>query len=106
MPTAAANPDGTYSHPIATASPAPNSPATPMIGAPQDEFFFHFGRISEEALAQLKRALRGASRECAEIIERDRSTAQKRSGAAFVLAVRPWNYSEFSQFDRDSPAAS
>ena len=66
-----------------------------------EEFFFHGGRVSEEALAQLKRALRGASRECAEIIERDRSTTQERKGAAFVLALRPWNYSGFAQFDRE-----
>jgi AcrR family transcriptional regulator len=67
-----------------------------------EEFFFHGGRVSDEALTQLKRALRGASRECAEIIERDRSTTQQRNGAAFVLALRPWNYSGFSQFDRES----
>jgi Cro/C1-type HTH DNA-binding domain len=66
-----------------------------------EEFFFHGGRVSDEALAQLKRALRAASRECAEIIERDRSTTRPRYGAAFVLAVRPWNYSGFAQFDRD-----
>ena len=79
--------------------------ASPFAG-PQEEFFFHGGRVSDEAMAQLKRALRRASSECAEIIERDRSTTQKRAGAAFVLAVRPWNYSGFAQFDRDSPAAS
>jgi AcrR family transcriptional regulator len=79
--------------------------ASPFAG-PQEEFFFHGGRVSDEALAQLKRALGGASRECAEIIERDRSTTQNRKGVAFVLAVRPWNYSGFAQFDRDSPAAS
>jgi len=73
---------------------------------PQEEFFFHGGRVSDEALGQLKRALRGASRECAEIIERDRSTTQKRKGAAFVLALRPWNYSGFAQFDRDSPRSA
>jgi hypothetical protein len=73
---------------------------SPFAG-PVEEFFFHGGRVSEEALAQLKRALRNASRECAEIIERDRSTTQIRKGAAFVLAVRPWNYSGFSQFDRN-----
>lgn len=76
----------------------------PFAG-PQEEFFFHGGRVSDEALAQLKRALRGASRECAEIIDRDRSTTQRRNGAAFVLAMRPWNYSGFAQFDRDYPAA-
>jgi len=74
--------------------------ACPFAGA-LEEFFFHGGRLSDEALAQIKRALRGASRECAEIIERDRSTTQPRQGAAFVLAVRPWNYSGFAQFDRE-----
>ena len=77
---------------------------SPFAGA-QEEFFFHGGRVSEEAVAQLKRALRAASRECAEIIERDRSTSQPRRGAAFVLAVRPWNYSGFDQFDREQPTS-
>jgi hypothetical protein len=48
-----------------------------------------------------KRVLQGAARECVEIIERDRSTTQDRFGAAFVLALRPWNYSGFRQFDRE-----
>jgi hypothetical protein len=68
---------------------------------PPEEFFFHGGRVSRDALARMKRALQGAARECAEIIERDRSTTQDRFGAAFVLALRPWNYSGFKQFDRD-----
>ena len=68
---------------------------------PDEEFFFHGGRVSQDALARMKRALQSAARECAEIIERDRSTTQDRFGAAFVLALRPWNYSGFKQFDRD-----
>jgi hypothetical protein len=68
---------------------------------PTEEFFFHGGRVSEEALARMKRALQGAARECAEIIERDRSGSAERFGAAYVLALRPWNYSGFKQFDRD-----
>jgi Cro/C1-type HTH DNA-binding domain len=68
---------------------------------PNEEFFFHGGRVSQDALARMKRALQGAARECAEIIERDRPTTQDRFGAAFVLALRPWNYSGFKQFDRD-----
>jgi hypothetical protein len=68
---------------------------------PTEEFFFHGGRVSEDALARMKRALQGAARECAEIIERDRSSTKDRFGAAFVLALRPWNYSGFKQFDRD-----
>ena len=75
------------------------------FAGPLEEFFFHGGRVSDEALAQIKRSLRAASRECAEIIERDRSTTQPRNGAAFVLAMRPWNYSGFAQFDRNPPAA-
>lgn len=70
------------------------------FSGPQEEFFFHGGRVSDEALAQLKRSLRAASRECAEIIDRDRSTTQQRNGTAFVLALRPWNYSGFRQFER------
>ncbi len=76
------------------------------FAGPLEEFFFHGGRVSDDALAQLKRALRGASRECAEIIERDRSTRQQRKGAAFVLALRPWNYSGFAQFDRELAGAA
>jgi AcrR family transcriptional regulator len=68
---------------------------------PTDEFFFHGGRVSAQALGQIKRALQGAARECAEIIERDRSSTEERFGAAYVLALRPWNYSGFKQFDRD-----
>jgi AcrR family transcriptional regulator len=68
---------------------------------PTEEFFFLGGRVSAQALGRMKRALQGAARECAEIIERDRSSTQERFGAAFVLALRPWNYSGFKQFDRD-----
>jgi AcrR family transcriptional regulator len=66
-----------------------------------EEFFFHGGALSDETLAQLKRALQNASRECVEIVESERAPWEKRSGAAFVLAVRPWKYSGFGQFDRD-----
>ncbi len=72
----------------------------------QEEFFFHGGRLSDDAFAHIKRALRAASRECAEIIERDRLTTQPRKGGAFVLAVRPWHFSGFAQFDREPTASS
>ena len=73
--------------------------ASPFAAA-NEEFFFHGAPLSEEALAQLKRALQGASRECMQIIEQDRSAPQHRRGCAFVLAVRSWTYSGFSEFDR------
>jgi len=66
-----------------------------------EEFFFHGGAMTDSALLQVKRALQNASRECVEVIERDRGVAQPRRGTAFVLAVRPWNYSGFSEFERD-----
>jgi AcrR family transcriptional regulator len=66
----------------------------------QEEFFFHGGRASEEALGEIKLALRNASRQCAEILERDRGPHERRRGAAFLLALRPWSYSGFEQFER------
>jgi transcriptional regulator with XRE-family HTH domain len=68
---------------------------------PHEEFFFHGGVVTDGALLQLKRTLQNASRECVEIIERDRSVEQARRGTAFVLALRPWDYSGFAQFERD-----
>ena len=67
---------------------------------PADEFYFHGGTVSEAAFAQLKRAARHAAAECVEIIERDRGVPARRSGAAFVVALRPWDYSGFSSFRR------
>jgi hypothetical protein len=73
--------------------------SSPFAGA-NEEFFFHGGAVSEKALGELRRALRNATRECVEIVEGDRGAWDSRNGAAFVLAVRPWKYSEFAQFDR------
>jgi hypothetical protein len=44
--------------------------------------------------------LRNTARQCAEIIERDRAPRDNRHGAAFVLALRPWKYSGFGEFER------
>lgn len=66
-----------------------------------EEFYFHGGAVSEAALAQLSGAIRDAAGACVGIIERDREfPARRRGGAAFVLALRPWNYSGFSRFLR------
>jgi AcrR family transcriptional regulator len=66
----------------------------------QDEFVFHGAPVSPETRAQLKRALQNAARECVDLIEGDRSPWNERSGTAFVLALRPWLYSGFAQFNR------
>jgi DNA-binding Xre family transcriptional regulator len=71
---------------------------------PQEEFFFHGGEVSAEGMAELQQVLRNAARQCAEILDRDRAPRDARRGAAFVLALRPWKYSGFRQFERGSTA--
>jgi len=66
----------------------------------QEEFFFHGGAVSDAALARLQRVLQNAARECADVIEGDRSAPEARRGAAYALALRPWNYSGFAQYER------
>jgi len=44
--------------------------------------------------------LQNAARECAEVIEGDRSAPEARRGSAYALALRPWNYSGFAQYER------
>jgi AcrR family transcriptional regulator len=73
--------------------------ASAFVG-PKDEFFFHGAMASQEVLAQLKRVVRNAARECMELIERDRSVPQARCGIGLALALRPWAYSGFKQFER------
>jgi transcriptional regulator with XRE-family HTH domain len=79
--------------------------STRFLGA-HEEFIFHGAPTSRAVLTQIKRLLQSTARECMELIERDRSTPAERNGAAFVLAMRPWEYSGFEQFRRDAPAAS
>ena len=69
------------------------------FAADQEEFFFHGDAVSPQALLQLKRSLQHAARECLEIIERERGT-DERQGAAFVMALRPWEYSGFVELRR------
>ena len=73
--------------------------ADPFTGA-QDEFFFHGSPVSEAVRAQMKRVLQNASRECLELMERDRTPFVHRHGTAFVVALRPWTYSGFDPFVR------
>jgi hypothetical protein len=73
--------------------------ADPFAGE-SEEFFFHGDVISEQGLAKLKRALQHAVRECMEITERDRGSPDQR-GVAFVMGMRPWEYSGFVELRRD-----
>ena len=74
---------------------------TANFSGERDEFFFHGGAVSEQVLSQLKRALQHAARQCIEIIEADQSPQEARHGSAFVMALRPWQYSGFQQFSRE-----
>ena len=78
--------------------------STRFSGA-HEEFIFHGAPTSTAVLGQIKRILQSNARECMELIERDRSTPQERNGAAFVLAMRPWEHSGFEQFRRDDDPA-
>lgn len=69
----------------------------------RDELFFHGGTVTEDGLFKLRRALTNASRECADILERDKSVVGRRTGAAFALALRPWAFSGFAKFMRRAP---
>jgi transcriptional regulator with XRE-family HTH domain len=71
------------------------------FNGPQDEYAFHGGSVTPMALAQLQGVMRNAARDCAEIVDRDRTAVAPRSGVAVLLALRPWRYSGFTQFLRD-----
>jgi transcriptional regulator with XRE-family HTH domain len=79
---------------------------TSRFSESSDEFFFHGDAVSEAGFTQLRRVLQNSARECMEILERDRSGAKERCGAAFVLALRPWEYSGFLEWRRDSASAA
>jgi transcriptional regulator with XRE-family HTH domain len=65
------------------------------------ELIFYGGVVSAGAFTQLKRLLQNAVRECTEIMDRDRAVPlEHRAGTAFLVALRPWQYSGFSQFLR------
>jgi transcriptional regulator with XRE-family HTH domain len=65
------------------------------------EFRFCGAIMSEATLQQIKRTIQTALRECAELAERDRTLPlAHRTGAAYVFALRPWQYSGFDQLRR------
>jgi hypothetical protein len=71
------------------------------FSGPLDDIFFHGCPMSEETQEQLRGVLQKAARECMQLVEHDRSPREVRRGAAFVLALRRWRYSGFSQFERE-----
>ena len=68
--------------------------------AADEDFFLNGGRVTRSALSDLRRVLQDAARDCAAIIERDRSSKAERVAAAWVLALRPFTHTAFRQFDR------
>lgn len=65
-----------------------------------EQFWFHGGRLTDDAMASLRRALQVAARECAAVVDADRRSGSPRSGAAFVIALRRWAFSGFEPFER------
>jgi hypothetical protein len=63
--------------------------------------------MSEPVLAQIKRAIKNTMKECVELSEPDALLPlSERTGTAYVLALRPWQYSGFDEFPRDADAGA
>lgn len=68
---------------------------------PQSDFFFNGGAVSEESLSLMKKALQNCAHECALILDKDRTRPTKKGiSTAFLLALRPWEYSGFAECSR------
>lgn len=68
---------------------------------PRAEFCFYGAVMSDEVVAQIKHALQNIARECMELSERDtRLPLSQRNGTAYVLALRPWQFSGFDVLRR------
>jgi hypothetical protein len=68
---------------------------------PMAEFRFFAAALTPASMAQLKRALRHVAREFNDLAEQDTQVAlDERTGAAAVLALRPWHYSGFARHRR------
>ncbi len=72
---------------------------------PGAEFRFYGSMMSDATLRQIKRAIQNVLKECADLAERDRALPiDQRNGAAYVFALRPFQYSGFDEF-RQKPRA-
>jgi transcriptional regulator with XRE-family HTH domain len=68
---------------------------------PSAEFRFYGSIMSEATLHQIKRAIQNVLRECTELADRDRNIPlAQRTGAAYVFALRPWQYTGFDALRR------
>lgn len=71
---------------------------------PHAEFTMYGAILSEGALVRVKRVLQNALRDCQAISAQDSANPLSlRSGAAVVLALRPWSYSGFEALRRAAP---
>jgi transcriptional regulator with XRE-family HTH domain len=65
------------------------------------EFRFYGAIMSDATLQQIKRTIQNALRECSDLADRDRNLPlDQRTGAAYVFALRPWQYTGFDEFRR------
>jgi transcriptional regulator with XRE-family HTH domain len=68
---------------------------------PRAEFSFYATEMSEGVMAQARRAIQNALKECMEQSERDMALPiAQRQGAVCVLAFRPLQFSAFREFQR------
>lgn len=71
------------------------------------EFRFFAASLTPAALAQIRRGILNVMRDVLDLAEQDAELPpQQRSGAALVLALRPWHFSGFQKFKRRPLAQS
>lgn len=68
---------------------------------PEAEFRFFAAALTPASLAQIRRGVLNVMRDTLDLAEQDADVPlAQRSGAALVLALRPWHYSGFQRFRR------
>lgn len=74
---------------------------------PGDDFYFVAGSLSRAALSRFKSALSRLAAEFEDLARRDaKLPLDERDGCTAILAIRDWQFSEFTRFSRERNAKS
>jgi hypothetical protein len=75
--------------------------------SPGDEFRFVGGLLSSSSMLRLQASIRRFADEYEQLAHQDaRLPLEERHGWSAILALRLWEYSEFSKLRRDKPGAN
>jgi hypothetical protein len=74
--------------------------------SPGDEFRFVGGLLSSSSMLRLQASIHRFAAEYEQLAHQDaRLPLEERHGCSAILALRSWEYSEFSKLRRDGPGA-